>query len=256
MISAGKNGAVTWVDLSTPDVESAVGFYRDLLGWTDVEESDTPQGKYFIGLAGERRIGGMMGQGPELAGTPAMWTTFIYVDDIEATVAKVDDAGGTVLQKPFDIPGGARIAVVADPIGAVLGLFGGPSIEGEYFSRDLGGVSWVELLTRDPAAAEGFYGDLFGWKTETEDVAGTAYTTFKLDGEAVAGMMMMPDEVPAAAPSHWGAYFTVSDSEAAERKTLESGGQVLRGTTAMDMGKFAVLADPQGATFNIMEYAE
>lgn len=255
MINAGTHGAVTWVDLSTPDAPAAVEFYRVLLGWSDVEESDTPMGRYYIGKAKERRVGGLMGQGPELAGTPAMWTTFVYVDDIDETVGKVVDAGGAVLQEPFEVPGDARVAVIADPTGAMLGLFAGPEIEGEYFSRDVGGVNWVELLTRDPSAAEGFYADLFGWKTETEQMEGTAYTTFKLDGEMVAGMMMMPDAVPAAAPSHWGAYFTVADCEAAEKKTRELGGQVLRGTVAMDMGKFAVLADPQGATFNIMEYA-
>lgn len=256
MIGAGIHGAVTWVDLSTPDVASAVHFYRELLGWTDVEESETPMGQYFIGMVGDRRVGGLMGQGPELSGNPAMWTTFIYADDIDATVAKVDEVGGTVLEKPFDIPGGAQVAVVADSTGAMFGLFAGPAIEGEYFSREVGGVSWVELLTRAPDVAEGFYADLFGWKAETSSATGTTYTTFLMGEEMVAGMMMMPDQVPAGAPNHWGAYFTVADCHLAEAQAVELGGQILVPTRILDMGKFAVLADPQGAGFNIMEYAE
>jgi len=256
MIKAGVPGAVTWVDLSTPDIEAAVAFYRELLAWTDVEESETPMGKYYIGKVGERQAGGLMGQGPELAGNPATWTMFIYVDDLEVAVTKAGDAGGAVLQEPFDIPGGARIAVIADPTGAMMGLFAGPEIEGEFFSPDPGRVCWTELLTRDPATAEGFYADMFGWKAQTDDASGTVYTVFKLGEEMAAGMMMMPDQVPAEAPAHWSAYFTVDDCHVTEARAVELGGKILVGTKTIDMGKFAVLSDSQGAVFNIMEYTE
>lgn len=256
MISAGVNGAITWVDLSTPDVASAVKFYRELLGWTDVEESDTPTGRYYIGKVGERRVGGLMGHGPELVGSPAMWTTFIYVDDIEATLAKVADVGGTILEKPFDIPGGAQIAVVTDPTGAMFGLFAGPEIDGALYSQDPGRVCWVELLTRDPAAAKTFYAEVLGWKAETDDSGGAAYSLFTMDDEMVAGMMLMPEGVPAEAPAYWGVYFTVADCPGAVARASLLGGRVLAPTMAQEMGSFAVLADPQGGTFNIMEYAK
>lgn len=256
MINAGMHGAVTWVDLSTPDVMSAVTFYRELLGWSEVEESETPMGTYFIGKVDGQQVGGMMAQGPELAGTPPMWTMFVYCDDVDATAARVMDAGGTVLMAPSDIPS-ARIAVIADPAGAVFGLFGGPSIEGEFYSEDVGRVCWVELMSRDTAAAEGFYADLFGWKTVTEHTSpasGAPYMSFKLGDEDVAGMMAMPDEVPDLVPSYWSAYFTVADCDLTVEKARDLGGQVYLPTTTMDMGKFASLADPQGAPFNIMEY--
>ena len=253
MINAGTHGAVTWTDLSTPDVTAAVEFYRQLLDWTDVEVSPTPSGDYYIGKVGDHQVGGLMGQGPELAGTPAMWTVFVYVDDVDATAAKVAGAGGAVLTPPFDIPD-ARIAVIADPAGAVFGLFGGPQIEGEFYSREVGRVCWVELMSRDPGAVEGFYTDLFGWKAVTEMAEGNPYTTFMLGEEMVAGMMMMPDAVPAEVPSYWSAYFTVADCAAAEKKVVELGGEVYLPTMTVEMGKFASFADPQGATFNVMEY--
>ncbi len=252
MINAGKHGAVTWIDLSTPDVEAAAEFYRRLLGWSDVEVSPTPMGDYYIGEVGDRQVGGMMGQGPELAGTPPMWTVFVYADDVDVTAARVAHAGGTVLTPPFDIPE-ARIAVIADPAGAVFGLFGGPQIEGEFYSGDVGRVCWAELMSRDPTAVQGFYADLFGWQAITEQVAGNPYTTFKLGEEMAAGMMMMPDTVPAEVPSYWSAYFTVADCAATEKMVVELGGEVYVPTMAIGMGKFASFADPQGATFNIME---
>lgn len=255
MINAGTNGAVTWVDLSTPDPVAAVAFYRELLGWSDVEESDTPMGRYYIGKVGANQAGGVMGHGPEMAGAPAMWSTFIYADDIEASVAKAEELGGTILEKPFDIPGDARVAVVADPTGAMFGMFAGPQIEGEFYSEDPGRVCWAELLTRDPTTAEAFYAGLFGWEATTDDSSGTAYTVFKLGDEMVAGMMRLPDQVPAEAPAHWAVYFAVDDCVATEARAVELGGAVLVPTMSIDMGKFAVLADPHGASFDIMEYA-
>jgi predicted enzyme related to lactoylglutathione lyase len=254
MINAGTHGAVTWIDLSTPDVKAAVAFYQELLGWSDVEVSPTPRGDYYIGKVDDRQVGGMMGQGPELAGTPPMWTVFVYVDDVDATAARVADSGGTVLTQPFDIPE-ARVAVIADPQGAVFGLFGGPQIQGEFYSEDVGRVCWVELMTRNPNQVQSFYGDLFGWNPLTESAAGNPYTTFKLGDEMVAGMMLMPAGVPAEVPAYWSAYFTVADCVDTERRVAEMGGEVYVPTMTLEMGKFASFADPQGATFNIMEYS-
>ena len=255
MIEAGVHGAVSWIDLTTPDVAIASRFYRDLFHW-EVESSATPTGDYYIGKVGDHQVGGMMEQGPETQGHPAMWTTFFYTVDIEESVGIVEEAGGMIFEKPFDIPGDARIAVVADPTGAMFGLFGGPEIKGPFYSQEPGVVSWAELLTRDPAAAEAFYAAVFGWKAETTDTGGTRYTVFKLAGEDVAGMMMMPGLVPAEAPAHWGPYFSVADCEAAETRALELGGHVLRPTATIELGKFAVATDPHGAAFNLMEYAD
>lgn len=254
MISAGTHGAVTWVDLSTPDVKAAVAFYRELLGWSDVSVSPTPMGDYHIGKVGDHEVAGLMGQGPELEGTPPMWTVFVYTDDVDATAAAVAESGGNVLTQPFDIPQ-ARVAIIADPAGAMLGLFGGPEIEGEYYSQEVGRVCWAELMTRDPDGAQRFYGKLFGWQAVTEQAGGRDYTTFTLGDESVAGMMMMPDAVPSEVPPYWSAYFVVSDCGATEKMVATLGGEVYLPTMTMDMGRFASFADPQAATFNVMEYA-
>jgi uncharacterized protein len=253
MIDASTYGAANWVDLSTPDIGAATRFYRDLLGWS-IERHVTPVGDYYIGSAGDLEVGGMMPSGPDEPGVPAMWTVFFNVASVDDMILRVAQAGGSVLEAPFDIPE-ARVAVVADPSGAMLGLISGPQAAGTWLSRRHGAVCWVELLTRDPAATEGFYLRVFGWKAETQDHAGTLYTRYTLDGEDVAGAMMMPDEVPPDVPSHWSVYFAVHDCAAAERRAAELGGRVLRSTMAMNAGAFAVLADPTGATFQLMEHA-
>ena len=253
MIKAGTHGAVTWIDLSTPDVKAAADFYREVLGWSDIEVSPTPTGDYYIGKVGDRQVGGMMGQGPELAGTPSMWTVFVYADDVDVTAARAADAGGTVLTPPFDIPE-ARIAIIADPAGAVFGLFSGPEIQGEFYSQDVGRVCWVELMTRDPATAQRFYADLFVREAVSQQTGESPYTTFKLGEEMVAGMIRTPAAVPTEVPPYWSAYFTVAACADTEKKVVEMGGELHLPTMSVEMGKFASFADPQGATFNIMEY--
>lgn len=254
MITSDTDNAPDWVDLTTPDIESATRFYTELLGW-DLERAPTPLGDYFIGKRHGHQVAGMVAVPPDHAGEPPVWTMFINVADVDETTHKVKRAGGHVHQPPLDIPDG-RLAIVADPTGGVLGLIATPlkHSDEKWFSTECGAVCWVELSTRDPESAERFYVSAFDWRAETSDYSGITYTTFKLGDEEVAGMMAMPEEVPPEAPSHWAIYFSVEDCEEAERRVVELGGKVLRPTTDAGLGRSAVLEDPQGAPFQIMEY--
>jgi uncharacterized protein len=254
---ASVYGAPSWVDLATPDVEVAMRFYRDLLGWTFErhETPMTPGGDYYVAKAGDVEVGGMMTAGPEQQEAP-MWTVFLNVADVDETIETVAQAGGAVLEPAFDIPD-ARIAVVADPTGGMFALSSGLQPSGAWLSNTPGSACWVELLTRDPATAESFYAAVFGWKADTQAYEGTRYTTFTLDGELVAGAMAMPVEVPPEAPAaFWSVYFTVTDCEAAVERATALGGTLERPTTEIGTGdKFAVVSDPTGATFQLMQPA-
>ncbi len=255
MIDAATFGAPNWVDLSTPDVAASTDFYTELLGWT-MSRMATPMGDYHVAKVGDHEVGGMMAQSPEMEGNPPVWTMFVYVRSIEDTLEKVEEAYGHVLQAPFDIPGGAQVSVISDTTGAMFALIaGGETPEGTYMSNEAGAVCWFELLTRDPEKAAGFYRDVFGWEAVTDTTGETEYTIFKLAGEDVAGMIMMPDAVPAEAPAHWSVYFTVDDCAATVKMAEELGGKVLVPSTEVSIGKFAVLEDPHGASFDIMEFA-
>ena len=118
-----------------------------------------------------------------------------------------------------------------------------------------GAFSWVELMTSDPEAAKTFYGELLGWEFETAGVAGVDYTEVKVQGQSVGGMMKMPPEIPPGVPPHWGAYVTVTDVDATAAKAQELGGQILVPPRDIPtVGRFAVLADPQGATISVIAY--
>lgn len=254
MIDAATFGAPNWVDLSTSDITSASHFYSRLLGW-DVSIIASHMGDYHVGKIGDFEVAGMMAQSPAMQGMPSVWTLFIYVENVGETIHQVERSGGKVMQQPFEIPGGAWVSVVADSTGAMFALIsGGEKPEGMYFSQEPGRVCWVELLTRDPAAASAFYSDVFGWDPAIDSSSGTDYTVFQLADEDVCGMMMMPDEVPAAAPAHWAIYFSATDCEATARRAAELGGSVARPPTDIGIAKFAVLEDPQGGVFNVMEY--
>jgi uncharacterized protein len=251
MEGASTIGGPSWVDLSTPDVEGSARFYADLLGWT-VEKHSSPMGDYHIGTVNGRQVGGMMAAPPQTAEMPATWTILFSVADVDATVTAVQRAGGSVLDPAFDLPD-SRIAIVADPAGAVFGVVSYAAPVDPWLSSAPGAVCWIELLSRDPAAAIDFYTSVLGWQASTDTHGDVRYTTFTRDGESVAGAMMMPDEVPAELAAVWAVYFSVEDCAAAERLAVELGGEVAKPTTPVGETRFAVLADPYGGTFQIMD---
>lgn len=247
------NGRVAWVDLSTPDVGRARRFYGDLLGW-DFRVQQTDMGDYVVAHAGGREVAGMMAPAAGTEASPSVWTTFVHVDDMEATLAAITEAGGRVEAVPFEIPGGARVAVVVDRTGAMFALIsGGPTPDAAYFSEEPGAVCWVELMTSRVDDAIDFYGAVFGWSAETDSSGPLPYTVCRLDGRETGGIIGRPDHVPAEVPDSWSVYFTVDDCAHTERRATGLGGSVILASTPTPMGPFAVLADPMGAAFQVMQ---
>lgn len=118
---------------------------------------------------------------------------------------------------------------------------------------------WFDLMTTDIEGAKRFYSDVIGWKTEQwkDGDPNMPYTMWSVDGESLGGLMALPEEArKAGAPPHWMAYTVVEDVDASANKARELGGQVhLPPTDIPTVGRFAVLADPQGATFAIFRPA-
>lgn len=259
MSTAMDNGRACWVDLSTPDVAAVEDFYRSLFGWT-IDRHEAEMGEYTVGSIGDRRVAGMMAPAHPTEAAPTAWTVHFHVNDLEATLGAVTSAGGSVVTPPFDIPGEGRLSIVADPGGATLALYGGASPAMPYFSQDVGAVGWVELMTRDPALAAGFYYQVFGWVATAADADGVAYTAFELEHghehQPVAGMLPTPAELPADTPDVWSVYFNVADCVATVASATAHGGQVVKPPTDTPMGPFAVLADPAGAVFQVMQFVE
>ena len=119
-----QSGKFGWNELATTDTDAAAAFFGTVLGWTrQTVPSPTGQGEYHLFLNGEEQVAGMMAMdGPEWQGIPPHWLSYVMVEDIDGTTAKVQSAGGRVLNGPFDIPGIGRMAVISDPTGATLAL--------------------------------------------------------------------------------------------------------------------------------------
>ncbi len=114
-----------WNELATPDPEASKAFYATVVGWSaaDAPMPESPGSVYTLFKNGDTDVGGMIRmEGPQWQGIPPHWLAYIGVDDVDATVAKVEPAGGKVLHPPTDIPGVGRFCVIADPLGAAVAL--------------------------------------------------------------------------------------------------------------------------------------
>ena len=126
---------------------------------------------------------------------------------------------------------------------------------GKRTSYAPGTFSWVDLGTTDAAAAKAFYSGMFGWEMEDTDAGGAVYTLCRLDGDAVAGLYEMSEEMRSSGASpNWLSYVTVADADAAVARVKELGGSAIDDAFGvMDVGRMAVLTDPQGAVFAVWE---
>ncbi|HKB51381.1 MAG TPA: VOC family protein [Solirubrobacterales bacterium] len=250
-------GTPSWVDLGTPDLEASADFYTALFGW-DVPESENAEqtGGYRQAMLGDKATAGMMPLMQE--GQPPAWSTYVSVEDADATAAKVTEAGGTVMAEPMDVMDLGRMAIFADPTGAVFGIWQPGTFAGAGIVNEPGALSWNELNTRDPEAAKAFYGAVFGWDFEDNDMGemGT-YTTLKLGDAMVGGMLDMAGRgVPEEIPAHWQVYFAVEDTDAAVEQAKQAGGNVMVEPMEVPAGRFAILTDPFGASFAVIALSE
>jgi predicted enzyme related to lactoylglutathione lyase len=114
---------------------------------------------------------------------------------------------------------------------------------------------WYELMTSDLAGAAAFYSRTVGWKAEDSGMPDMVYTLMKVGDAQVAGAMATPPELQAMnAPSTWSGYVAVDDVDGCAARVLELGGKVLRPADDIpQVGRFAVVADPQGASFMLFK---
>ena len=115
-------------------------------------------------------------------------------------------------------------------------------------------ISWNELMTRDAGASAKFYEALFGWAREDQDMGGFTYSTLKSAGRPVGGMIVLPPDAESM-PAMWMAYVTVENLEVSVAKARELGATVHKDITSLPMGRFAILADPQGAVIGLWQFA-
>ena len=114
---------------------------------------------------------------------------------------------------------------------------------------------WAELNARGVDNALPFYTAVFGWSVKSSPMGEGQpdYNEFQIGGQSVAGAWEMNPGVPAQVPSYWQVYFAVDDVDAAFRKALDLGAQEVFAPTDYPGGRFAIVSDPEGASFGLLK---
>jgi predicted enzyme related to lactoylglutathione lyase len=247
-------GTPCWVELSgTPDVEASQSFYRGLFGW---EMPELPNSAELGGYRRAKKDGkDVAGVSPQMQeGQPTVWATYVSVEDAAASVEKVKEGGGQLITEPMDVMGLGTMCVFTDPTGAVCGIWQPGTFAGAELVNEPGAFAWNELGTRDVAAAKAFYGAVFGWGFEDHEMGemGT-YTEWQQDGNSIGGMMDVTGRLPDEIPAHWLVYFAVENTDSALETVKSSGGDVSFGPVDIPAGRFAIVTDPHGAAFAVIQ---
>ena len=256
-------GVPCWVDTQQPDRDAALRFYGAVFGWSFENHLQREDRAYDLARL-DGRVVAAIGSGP--SDTTATWTTYIGVDDIEAAVASVAAAGGTVVAPPLRAGNAGRLALMTDPTGANLALWEPGRRKGVELVNEPGSWNWSLLSTPDPARAAAFYAEVFGWETDLDApgpklVRLPGYADFleqfdpELRARHAAGGVPegFSDAVawilPSRGAAFWAVTFLVADADAAAQAAEREGGRVVSGPTDTEWTREVVLADPAGATF-------
>ena len=231
-------GIPSWVDLGTPDPAEASRFYSDLFGWT-IEEGPPEFGGYRMCLldgqarrwartADERRHATVSGRRTSASPAPTR------------SLQPSPRTAAAIIVAPMDVIDVGRMAVAADPAGAVFSIWQPGTHPGAGIVNEPNTWSWSELNTRDPQRSVEFYGAVFGWEAHLVPGARVInatpanYTEFHLADRRIAGMLpMVGDSWPADMPTQWVVYFAVEDCEAAVAKVEALGGTVMMPPTVI-----------------------
>lgn len=246
IVSEFPPGTPIWVDLQSSDQPAACAFYRSLFGW-DVPAADPGHGGYSLASLRGTPVSAI-GPLPSGVETP-VWTVYFAVADIDASAMAAASGGGAVVLPPGELAPGVRLSVVADPAGAVLGLWQ-KTEDAPWLRDEPGAVDWLELAAPDYESTFAFY----------ESVLGVAVSEMRVNDEPYGLLDVGPENVAGAttaapgAPAHWLVYFGVADLDAAVARLAELGGTVLDPPVAAPgVGRWAVVTDPQGAGFGLLE---
>ena len=185
---------------------------------------------------------------------PPHWMLYIQVENVDASAAKVPPLGGKVILAPFDVMDAGRMSVIQDPTGAYFCLWQPKKDAGIGIGQVHGTLCWADLNTSDPQTAAKFYSDLLDGSSRPERTTNPDICTSRM---AIATSEECPPQLlPPGAPPHWLAYFLADDVDATANKAKEMGAKLYLPPTSMEgVGRFSIIADPQGAVFAIFKSA-
>jgi predicted enzyme related to lactoylglutathione lyase len=250
-------GKIVWADLVTPDLGAAEHFYGELLGWT-FQPIHTGASDYAVALVDGRPIGGLFQKSiPAGEHRQSAWLTFIAVRDVDGAKRAALAHRAKVVADAKSYPLRGRQAVLADPEGAVFAILASSSGDARDYLAAPGEWIWSSLLSRNPGAEAAFYQQVFSY--DVFDLAsddGLEHVILSSDDYARASVNAMPGD-PARRHPHWLNFVRVDDTIGSVAKVRALGGRVLvEPHVDRHGGHVAVVADPAGAPFGLMEWTE
>jgi uncharacterized protein len=247
-------GTPSWVDLGTPDLPASTRFYSGLFGW-QAEDMGEQAGHYTMMRQDGKDVAAI---GPLMSDQqPTAWTTYISTNNAEDTAKKVTEAGGKVLSPPMAVMDQGTMAVFMDPTGGAFAVWQPAAMTGAGLVNKPVSLSWNELSTRDLPAAKAFYTKIFPWTARSNPMPdGSEYVEWQIDGKSIGGGMAMNAQIPAQVPPFWLVYFAVANTDNTVKRAQELGAKLMMPAMDIPQGRFAVITDPQGASFAVIQLAE
>ena len=253
-IESYRPGDFCWAELASTNADAAKAFYREMFGWSALDHH-MPMGVYTVFQADGLDTAAVYSAPPNM---PSHWGVYFSVESVDASAAQIEPLGGKIIMGPLDTGENGRMVVAQDSQGAMFSLWQAKLHIGSTNPGPLGIATWPELHTPEPTAAINFYSALLGWRTKPESGWESAqYIELVNSGKPFGSVMPTRGAESQGVPPHWMIYITLADCDAAAAKITSLGGKVQVPPTDIPMvGRFAVVNDPQGATFAIIKMSE
>ena len=248
-------GQFCWLELTAIDWQAAKTFYCSFFNWR-AEDEDIGGGMYYTKMFIDNKVVAAMFQRTpeqEAQGVMTNWLTYIAVDDVDATLTIAESLNATIFSGPHDVMNAGRMAIMQEPNGAIFAIWQANQHTG-LEQRDISGsLCWSELATLNREESKTFYHKILGWGYDDKKMMEITYTELKAGEHQEGGMLEMTEEW-GDTPPHWMNYFAVENCDDAVISAQELGATICVPVTEIpDVGRFAVINDPQGATFSIIE---
>jgi predicted enzyme related to lactoylglutathione lyase len=248
MPKQASHGRFAWHELTVTHPSAAESFYLQVTPWKTQPWDHSPD--YMLLTNESMPLGGIacLSDDHVARGVPPHWLPYVCVYDVDASSRQAVSLGGQIRTEPKEVPNIGAWAVIADPQGAVFGIYE-PAYSLAPPDPRPGQFSWHELATSDYKAAADFYRALFRWEHVSDYDMGEMgiYRMFGQRGETYGGMFNRKDTTP---PPNWLPYMRVNDVKSAAGQVQQAGGTVINGPMEVPGGDWiAQCLDPQGAAF-------
>ncbi len=248
---AYTNNRFCWHGVISSDTAKTTPFYTTVLGWTAQEMQMGDETATMFSASDS--VPRAHTRAPAMEGEPNYWSSYLRVENVDASLASAIENGGKVLVPATDIPPG-RFAAVASPSGAVFNLFHEADPSSTNAGDCDGAIHWVELHSTDTATDLAWLAASFGITHQTMNMEGMGDYHILLSGETqVGGCMAQQHE---GAPSMWLPWVRLDEVDSAVNRAAESGGNVIAPLFDVPgIGRMSILADPVGGVFGVIKPA-